>query len=101
MQVREILRVKGSLFFSGGIPVSSLDVGAQILLEDLGSGSAAVYELTTDTTPVPPSSVTACDPREGWRISGKRTLYRNRSGALDPPACTAGRQAGPSGAGRR
>jgi len=86
----EILRVRGSLFFSGGIPVPSLDVGAQILVEDLGSGGAAVYELTTETTPVPPSSVTECDPREGWVVSSMKTQYRNRSGALDPPACTAG-----------
>jgi hypothetical protein len=86
----EVLRIKGRLFFPGGIPVDPLDGGAQLLLEDLGSGGAAVFDLTTATAPVPSSSVTGCDPAEGWKLSTKTARYRNRSGSLDPPACTEG-----------
>lgn len=83
------LTLKASLFFPGGIPVAAPFVdGAQLLIEDLGSGNAAIYELSRFTTPVPAQSSGACVAGEGWDAA--RNLYRNRSGALDPPTCTAG-----------
>jgi hypothetical protein len=88
------LKIKGSLFFPVSTPVASLDGGAQILIEDLGAGSAAIYDLTTATFPVPSSSVTGCSPSDLWKVTPKTTSYRNSSGSLDPPACTPGTAAG-------
>lgn len=83
------LTLKASLFFPGGIPVAPpFADGAQLLIEDLGSGGASVYELSRFTTPVPAPAAGGCAPGDGWDAA--RSLYRNRSGALDPPACTAG-----------
>ncbi len=88
---RQRLVVRGEAFFPQGIPVAAFDGGAQLLVEDIGAGSAALYELTTRTDPIPASADPACDPdRDGWVVRGKRTFYRNRSGAIDPPACTPG-----------
>lgn len=86
---RQSLSLKASLFFPAGIPVAAPYVdGAQLLIEDLGSGSASLYELSRFTTPVPPQTAGVCAAGDGWDAA--RTMYRNRSGALDPPACTAG-----------
>jgi len=83
------LALAGSLFFPGGIPVTPPQVdGAQILVEDLGNAGSPLYELSHRTTPVPPESAASCAPGDGW-VPG-RGLYRNRSGALDPPSCTPG-----------
>ncbi len=81
--------LKASLFFPAGIPVAApYAAGAQLLIEDLGNGSASVYELSRFTTPVPGQAAGVCEAGEGWDAA--RNLYRNRSGALDPPVCTAG-----------
>ena len=86
---KQSLQVRGGLFFPSGIPVAAPYVdGAQVLVEDLGSGGAAVYELSHRTTPVPAQGAGVCHAKEGW--NALRFLYRNRSGALDPPTCTAG-----------
>ena len=83
------LRLKASLFVPGGVPVPApFADGAQILVEDLGNGGAPVWELSRFTTPVPPQAAGTCAAGEGWDTG--RLLYRNRSGALDPPACTPG-----------
>ncbi|MCC6850263.1 MAG: hypothetical protein IT294_17365 [Deltaproteobacteria bacterium] len=83
------LSLEASLFFPAGIPVTAPYVdGAQVLIEDLGNGGVPVYELSRFTTPVPPLSAGVCDAAEGWDTA--RNRYRNRSGALDPPGCTAG-----------
>jgi hypothetical protein len=37
---------------------------------------------------VPAQAAGICEAGEGWDAT--RNLYRNRSGALDPPVCTAG-----------
>ena len=85
------LLFKGSLFFPQGLPVAApLAGGAQILLEDLGNGGSAVFDLSADTSPIPSSSDPTCDAHDGWKIKPTRTLYRNRSTALDAPACTLG-----------
>lgn len=86
---RQSLSLAASLFFAGGVPVAAPYAdGAQILVEDLGNGGAPLYELSRFTTPVPAQAAGACAAGDGW--DAPRNRYRNRSGALDPPACTAG-----------
>ena len=83
------MTLKGTLFFPGGIP-AALDAGAQILVEDIGSGDAAIFDLTEATTPVPGSTDATCDTRDLWKTSDSKVQYRNKSGALDAPTCTPG-----------
>ena len=87
----QTLRFRGTLFFAQGIPVSPLGGGAQLMVEDLGAGGTAVFDLTTTTHPIPSASDGACDPgHDGWTTGVRTTIYRNRSTAIDPPTCTAG-----------
>lgn len=86
---RQSLKFKGTLFFPLGVPTGVYTGGAQILLEDLGSGGAALFEVSRFTTPVPALADGAC-AGDGWDARAARTIYRNRSTALDPPICTAG-----------
>lgn len=72
-----------------------LDGGAQVLVEDLGSGGSSLLDLTAATHPVPGSSTAACNPRKDrWKVSGPKALYVNGSGAIDPPSCTVGSASG-------
>lgn len=88
---RQRLVWSAKLFFPQGIPVAALDGGAQVLVQDAGSGDAAVYELSTFTDPIPAASDPACDPaRDIWRARPTRTVYRNRSTSVDAPVCTPG-----------
>ena len=89
---RQSLKLKGKFFFPSGVPVTApYTDGAQILLEDVGSGNATIYEVSRFTTAVPPVSAGVCDPStDGWDVKPARVIYRNRSGALDPPTCTPG-----------
>lgn len=90
----EKLIFKGGLAFVPGVPpvFDPLSTGAQILVEDLGAGEAAVFDLTHLTHPIPPGGIgTGCDPlRDGWQVNNTRIrhAYRNASDAIDPPACT-------------
>jgi endo-1,4-beta-D-glucanase Y len=87
--------VKGSLFFPGLIPgAPTFTAGAQLLIEDTGSGNAAIFDVSHLTTPVPSAAGGVCDARDGWDANPRRTIYRNRSTALDPPVCTAGTSSG-------
>jgi hypothetical protein len=87
----QTLRFQGSLFFAQGIPVSPLTGGAQLLVEDLGAGGTAVFDLTEMTHPIPSAADGACDEtHDGWVARSRTTTYRNRSTAIDPPACTIG-----------
>jgi len=84
----EALAMKGTLDFPAGFPagVDPSTKGAQLLIEDLGSGNAAVFDLTYRSTAIPPGAPgTGCNPKDGW----KKLAYKNVSGALDPPTCTA------------
>ena len=93
----ENLQLKAKLFFPQGIPAAApYDDGAQVLIEDLGNGNAAVFELSdANTDPVPPESAGTCDAqRDLWKVTPAGTQYRNGSTALDPPACTAGTSRG-------
>jgi len=82
----EALRFRGSLGFDAGTPAffQPRDTGVQLLVEDLGGGGAAIFELSHRTNPIPAGA--GCVRRDGW----KGTRYANASGRLDPPACTAG-----------
>ncbi len=64
----------------------------QIVIEDLGAGGAAVFDLSDQTHPVPPGGAgSGCDAtRDGWSAhrSGGMRVYRNVSDAIDPPLCT-------------
>lgn len=92
---RQGLNLRGGILFPVGTPVLSFADGAQILVEDMGSGGSAAYELSSLTTPVPRSTQAGCDPKKDiWKIMSHSTVYKNRSGALDAPTCTAGSAAG-------
>jgi endo-1,4-beta-D-glucanase Y len=89
----ESLQLKAKMFFPQGIPATApYTAGAQVLIEDLGSGGTAVFELSeTSTTPIPPAAAGACDAkRDKWKVTKASTTYKNGSTALDPPTCTAG-----------
>lgn len=91
------LQLKAKLFFAQGIPAAApYTSGAQVLIEDLGSGNAAVFELSAaNGAPIPPVSAGACDARRDfWKTTPSSTQYKNGSTAIDPPACTAGSSRG-------
>ncbi|MFN2426340.1 MAG: glycosyl hydrolase family 8 [Candidatus Binatia bacterium] len=83
------MTLRGTLFFPGGVP-AALDAGAQILLEDIGSGDAAIFDLTEATSVIAGVGDPVCDPRDSWKSTASKVQYRNKSGALDAPTCTAG-----------
>jgi len=87
------MTLRGTLFFAAGAP-AVLDAGAQILVEDVGSGDAAIFELSEATRAVPGAGDAACDVRDLWKTSGSKVRYRNKSGALGAPGCTAGSAGG-------
>ncbi len=64
----------------------------QVVIEDLGAGGTAVFDLSDQTHPVPPGGVGGgCDAtRDGWSTHhpGAMRVYRNVSDAIDPPLCT-------------
>ncbi len=59
--------------------------GAQLLLEDLG-GTGSLLALTSPNGIPPGGPGTGCGKRDGWRGA----TYRNKSDAVDPPACPDG-----------
>jgi endo-1,4-beta-D-glucanase Y len=83
------MTIHGTLLFPAGVP-AALDAGAQIVVEDIGSGDAAIFDLEETTTPVPGAGDPACDVRDAWKVTSRKVQYRNRSGALGAPACSAG-----------
>jgi hypothetical protein len=87
----EKLLMKGAFFFPpGSLEVfDPLNAGAQILIEDLGSGGASLLDLSHQTQAVPGGG--GCGATDGWQTNDSRTAfkYKNKSGAL-PQACTAG-----------
>jgi endo-1,4-beta-D-glucanase Y len=85
----QMMTLRGSLVFAAGAP-ATLDAGAQILVEDTGSGDAAIFDLTAATTPVPGSGDAACNARDAWKTTSSKVQYGNRSGALGAPTCTPG-----------
>jgi len=98
----ERLMLKGELEFASGSPsgMTTLDAasrGAQVRIEDLGTG-AVLFDLTTDTHPVPPGAMATspCDPRarkkDGWKSSRNQRayVYQNKTGALVADGCAPG-----------
>ncbi len=64
--------------------------GIQVRIDDVTGDGTTVFALTVDEgTPVPPQN-SRCSERDGWRSRGGSHSYKNRSGALDAPACTPG-----------
>jgi cysteine-rich repeat protein len=89
------VRFQGGLQFSPGAPPAfdPTTQGAQVLIEDLGTGAAAVFDLTLRTHPIPPGAVgSGCSATgDGWRHTASSLWsYRDPSGEIDPPACTPG-----------
>lgn len=86
------LTLRGKLFFPQGVPVPSpYTAGAQLLVEDMGAGGAAVFDLTHLATPIPAAAAGVCNlTKDGWKVGKTTTVYRNGSTALDPPLCTLG-----------
>ena len=84
------MRFKGVLPFAvgpGQAHEPHLD-GAQVRVRPLPYGR--LLTLDVSATPIPPASAGAClARRDGWQVSARRSTYRNKSGAIDPPACTA------------
>jgi cysteine-rich repeat protein len=77
--------------------LAPMDEGAQVLIEDLGAGRPRVLALTHATMPIPPGGPgSGCGKGDGWKANRPESqfMYRNRSGAIDSPTCTAGSAAG-------
>jgi hypothetical protein len=86
----ERLTFRGKLMFAPGMPAgyAPLDAvvrGAQILVEDLGSGDTALIDLTDGAHPVAPGAYgpSACDPekKDGWKANKKHTAYTYANGS--------------------
>ncbi|MEW6269454.1 MAG: hypothetical protein AB1689_09185 [Thermodesulfobacteriota bacterium] len=93
----ESIRVTGRIDCAPPASCAAFDplaTGAQLRIEAVGSGLAALVDLSEATAPIPPGAVgSGCDPaRDGWSRSsnGRRFTYANRSGALPGAACAAG-----------
>jgi hypothetical protein len=83
----ETFVVTGALVPPAGTTLDPAARGMQVLVEDLGPPARPLLDLTAASGPIPPGTRGGgCDPADGW----KGLSYRNRSGAIDPPACTAG-----------
>lgn len=88
------LRVRGTIRRAGALAdVALADLvarGAELLIEDLGAGGAAVVDLSSGAVPIPPGAAgTGCAVRDGWRAmpDHKRFTYVNRSNQLPNAAC--------------
>lgn len=88
----EALVVNATIPLAGGVP-ATLDpttTGLQVRIFDLGA--AAPLLDFTGGAPVPAGArgSVACGKKDGW----KKLAYLNKSGAVDPPACTSGSATG-------
>ena len=87
---QERLTAKGTIAFTGALPVPPLDLvnkGMRIQLVDLGAAGAVVLDHVIPGL----SAGTPCGPKDGWKpnVAGTTQSYRNASNAVQP-ACTAG-----------
>jgi cysteine-rich repeat protein len=87
-----VVNLRGDLAFAAGAPASYAPTGSgvQLLVEDAGSGNAITWGLTRATHAVPPADAGTCEWGDGWTTKATLARYRNASGAVDPPVCTAG-----------
>jgi predicted outer membrane repeat protein len=81
----QAMKLTGRLALSAGEPIAfdPATAGAQVLVEDLGHGGVAVFELSHRSGAIPGGA--GCDARDGWT----KAHYTNASGRI-PPACIAG-----------
>jgi len=91
--------LRGELVLPAGVAAPApASVGLQTMLRDadfpLGFGMNGALDFNAPAgNPVPPGPRgTGCAPGDGWRTGpgGTESVYLNRSGAIDPPLCTAG-----------
>jgi hypothetical protein len=83
----EGLVVRGTVLVPHAFVSSPSLVGAQLLIEDMGAGSARIVDVTHLTQPVPTVAQEACEARgEGWRGSTYRSIVRPG----DAPECVLG-----------
>jgi Tol biopolymer transport system component len=88
-EARQRLTLSGRLMLPAGPPLDSDQVGAQLLVEDIGTRDLSIFELSFRTYPVPAGATgTGCGSGDGWQSGATSIRYRNLSSALDPPACT-------------
>jgi len=97
---RQSFTFAGNLEFESGQPAGwePLDLtsrGAQIRIEDLGTGESVLFDLSSATAPIPAGAqTTTCDSRrkDGWTSNGTRTTYtyKNTSGRLPGAGCAVG-----------
>jgi hypothetical protein len=83
----EGLAVRGTVLVPQELVSTPSLVGVQLLVEDLGAGSARIVDVTHLTEPVPTGAEDACAARgEGWR----RLTFRNVVKPGDAPECVLG-----------
>ena len=81
------LLASGRIVLPSGFFFEPALAGMQILLEDLGNGGTAVFDVTHATRPIPSYASETCFGRgEGWR----RRTYRSVMKPLDPEECRLG-----------
>jgi hypothetical protein len=83
----ETLVGRGAIQLPANPPASTSVIGAQLLIEDLGAGSARIVDVTHLTRPIPSLSEETCFAKgEGWR----RETYKSIVRPGDPAECTLG-----------
>lgn len=83
----ETVTLAGTLQFPAGVPPAFAPAtdGLQLLVTT--TADAPIWTLSAQTAPVPGGAPGAgCGAKDGW----KGLVYKNTSGALDVPTCTAG-----------
>lgn len=88
------LSLQGLLRFPTGTPLdlNLTDLGAQVYVAGMGIQPIELIDLSVATQSIPPGSRgTGCDRSvDGWTATGRRSFYRNRSNAINPPVCSSG-----------
>ena len=77
-------------FALGSPVVDPAAAGVQLLLE--GESAVPIFDLTSPARPIHPAAAGGCSVGDRWTVrpGSGRSDYANRSGAIDPPVCTAG-----------
>src|SRR6185295_11321349 len=74
-------------------PLDAVRRGAQVAIDDLGSGESALFDLSQRSLPIPGGAPGAgCGPHDGWRQGDreKSYVYTNDSDALPSASCARG-----------
>jgi cysteine-rich repeat protein len=89
----EKLTLTGELHLPANVEAAfdPVAVGLQVRVDDLGNPGTSLLDLSHLARAVPPGAPgTGCGPEDGWKGASGRFTYRNRSTAIDFPACTPG-----------